>query len=77
MIVKVGATKGGIGKTTVALNLALGRALAAEMSGSSIAIIKELPKLVTHDRSSFDSGSVPLNRYLREQATQDVRRRRP
>ena len=45
MIVKVGATKGGVGKTTVALNLALGRALAAEMSGSSMAIFKELPKL--------------------------------
>ena len=45
MIVKVGATKGGVGKTTVALNLALGRALAAEMSGSLMAIFKELPKL--------------------------------
>ena len=30
---------------------------------------------VAHDRSSFDSGSEPLNRYLREQVTQDVRRR--
>lgn len=29
----------------------------------------------THDRSSFDSGSEPLNRYLNEQVTQDVRRR--
>lgn len=30
---------------------------------------------VAHDRSVFDSGSEPLNRYLREQVTQDVRRR--
>ena len=28
-----------------------------------------------HDRSAFKSDSEPLNRYLREQATQDVRRR--
>ncbi|HLY58099.1 MAG TPA: GNAT family N-acetyltransferase, partial [Stellaceae bacterium] len=28
-----------------------------------------------HDRSGFDSGSEPLDRYLREQVTQDVRRR--
>ena len=28
-----------------------------------------------HDRTAFHSGSEPLNRYLREQATQDVRRR--
>jgi ribosomal protein S18 acetylase RimI-like enzyme len=28
-----------------------------------------------HDRSAFDSGSEPLNRYLREQVGQDVRRR--
>ena len=28
-----------------------------------------------HDRSSFDCNSEPLNRYLREQVTQDVRRR--
>ncbi|NJS36105.1 MAG: GNAT family N-acetyltransferase [Brachymonas sp.] len=27
------------------------------------------------DRSDFDCGSEPLNRYLREQATQDMRRR--
>lgn len=27
------------------------------------------------DRSDFDCGSDPLNRYLREQATQDMRRR--
>lgn len=27
-----------------------------------------------HDRAAFDCGSDPLNRYLREQVTQDVRR---
>lgn len=29
----------------------------------------------SHDRASFHSGVAPLDRYLREQATQDVRRR--
>lgn len=28
-----------------------------------------------HDRAAFDSGSEPLNRYLQEQVSQDVRRR--
>ncbi len=28
-----------------------------------------------HDRTTFNSGSAPLDRYLREQVTQDVRRR--
>lgn len=28
-----------------------------------------------HDRTAFRSGSEPLNRYLREQVTQDIRRR--
>ena len=28
-----------------------------------------------HDRASFTSGVAPLDRYFREQATQDVRRR--
>lgn len=28
-----------------------------------------------HERTSFNSESEPLNRYLREQATQDIRRR--
>lgn len=28
-----------------------------------------------HDRSAFHSGSEPLDRYLREQVTQDMRRR--
>ena len=30
---------------------------------------------VGHDRGRFDSPSEPLNRYLREQASQDMRRR--
>lgn len=29
----------------------------------------------THDRSQFDSGTPALNRYLREQVSQDIRRR--
>ncbi len=29
----------------------------------------------THDRTAFNSDSAPLNRYLREHVTQDVRRR--
>lgn len=29
----------------------------------------------THDRTTFNSGSIPLDRYLREQVTQDIRRR--
>lgn len=33
------------------------------------------PLDAAHDRAAFDSDSAPLNRYLREQATQDVRRR--
>lgn len=28
-----------------------------------------------HDRSRFDCGSEPLDRYIRKQASQDVRRR--
>lgn len=28
-----------------------------------------------HDRSQFTSGSVPLDRYFREQASQDIKRR--
>jgi len=28
-----------------------------------------------HDRSRFSSGSVPLDRYFREQASQDIKRR--
>lgn len=33
------------------------------------------PLDTTHDRTGFNSDSEPLNRYLREQATQDIRRR--
>lgn len=33
------------------------------------------PLNVEHDRTTFNSGSGPLDRYLREQVTQDVRRR--
>ena len=29
----------------------------------------------THDRSQFLSGSDPLDRYFREQASQDIKRR--
>ncbi|MFO0152635.1 MAG: GNAT family N-acetyltransferase, partial [Burkholderiales bacterium] len=29
----------------------------------------------THDRTTFRSDSEPLNRYLRAQVTQDIRRR--
>lgn len=29
----------------------------------------------THDRTTFNSGSEPLDRYFREQVTQDIRRR--
>ena len=33
------------------------------------------PLDAAHDRSGFNSNSEPLNRYLREQVTQDIRRR--
>lgn len=33
------------------------------------------PLSSAHDRSSFASGSEPLDRYLREQASQDIKRR--
>lgn len=33
------------------------------------------PLAAGHDRTLFDCGSAPLDRYLREQATQDLRRR--
>ncbi len=33
------------------------------------------PLDATHDRAAFDSGSEPLNRYLRERVNQDIRRR--
>lgn len=34
-----------------------------------------VPFNTRYDRSSFSSGSEPLDRYLREQITQDIRRR--
>ncbi|TSE35511.1 hypothetical protein Tchar_00707 [Tepidimonas charontis] len=34
-----------------------------------------VPLDATHDRSAFDCDSPALNRYLREQVSQDVRRR--
>jgi GNAT superfamily N-acetyltransferase len=36
---------------------------------------KLAPLDATHNRISFNSDSEPLNRYLREQVTQDIRRR--
>jgi predicted N-acetyltransferase YhbS len=33
------------------------------------------PLDAAHDRTTFNSGSKPLDRYLQEQVTQDVRRR--
>jgi GNAT superfamily N-acetyltransferase len=42
------------------------------MSGASFRL---RPLDTTHDRSAFDCGSEPLNRYLKEQVGQDVRRR--
>jgi len=41
----------------------------------SSAPFQVVPLGVAHDRTAFNSDSEPLNRYLREQATQDVRRR--
>jgi len=34
-----------------------------------------LPFDTAHDRAAFNSGSEPLDRYLREHVTQDIRRR--
>src|SRR3546814_2632948 len=42
------------------------------MSGKRL---KVEPLDTAHDRSLFDSGSEPLDRYLKKQATQDIRRR--
>lgn len=39
------------------------------MSGAFV-----IEPLRTHDRSAFSCGAAPLDRYLREQASQDVRR---
>jgi predicted GNAT family N-acyltransferase len=38
-------------------------------------VFRVAPLDTAHDRGTFDSGSGPLNRYLREQASQDTRRR--
>lgn len=41
----------------------------------SVAPFRVAPLDVAHDRAGFHSGSAPLDRYLREQVTQDIRRR--
>lgn len=41
----------------------------------SCAPFRLAPLEAAHDRATFDSGSKPLDSYLREQATQDIRRR--
>lgn len=42
------------------------------MSGASFLLV---PLDTAHDRATFNSGAEPLDRYLREQVTQDIRRR--
>ena len=42
------------------------------MSGAPFRLV---PLDAAHDRGGFNSHSEPLNRYLREQVTQDIRRR--
>jgi ribosomal protein S18 acetylase RimI-like enzyme len=42
------------------------------MSGAPFLLV---PLDAAHDRTTFRSDSEPLNRYLREQVTQDIRRR--
>ncbi len=37
--------------------------------------LQVLPLDATHDRTSFSCGSEPLDRYLQQQVTQDIRRR--
>ncbi|MPQ67809.1 MULTISPECIES: GNAT family N-acetyltransferase [unclassified Pseudomonas] len=41
----------------------------------SSATFQLAPLDAAHDRTTFSSGSAPLDRYVREQVTQDVRRR--
>lgn len=41
----------------------------------SLPNLRVAPLGAVHQRAIFDCGSEPLNRYLREQATQDIRRR--
>lgn len=43
------------------------------MAGSATFHIEALS--AAHDRSRFECGSAPLDRYLREQASQDIKRR--
>ena len=43
--------------------------------GAGRAPFRLAPLDAVHDRAAFDSGSEALNRYLREQAGQDIRRR--
>lgn len=43
--------------------------------GLAVAQFRVEPLSSTHDRSQFVSGSAPLDRYLREQVSQDIKRR--
>jgi GNAT superfamily N-acetyltransferase len=43
--------------------------------GTAAARFRIEPLASAHDRSRFVSGSPPLDRYLREQASQDIKRR--
>lgn len=42
------------------------------MSGQPFRLVRLSPE---HERTTFSSASEPLNRYIREQVTQDIRRR--
>jgi ribosomal protein S18 acetylase RimI-like enzyme len=44
------------------------------MSGA-VGAFRIEPLTGVHDRTRFDSGSAPLDRYLREQVSQDIKRR--
>jgi ribosomal protein S18 acetylase RimI-like enzyme len=37
--------------------------------------LRVIPLAAAHDRTNFDSGSEPLDRYFRHQVSQDIRRR--
>lgn len=41
----------------------------------SSAVFRVVPLDAAHERTEFRCGSAPLDRYLREQVTQDIRRR--
>lgn len=45
------------------------------MSSKSAPFRMALLDTSSHDRAGFDCASVPLNRYLQQQVTQDIRRR--